>query len=252
MCLLFSQNTSHQQTTLLIMETKEIKETKETNETTPQQQSFHLMPLRIYTNRRLRMVLPCPNCFIAQAIEGKEGQFCAGCINNYTISREWCEMSRRQNQDQEQNQEQKEASEGRCNCQEWLLEEKCLYTKPLEQYGEDYTANEVRALWARVNWDNIQRGDRVVSLSTCHSDTEEPCLNCYGHYFPCSSSCNPLHYGVLSYSQYREQNVASSRLPTVYDVYMLMTRLQLERISQEAWDELENPEGKDNGDGDDL
>lgn len=231
----------------------ETKESKETTSPTPRedsqtesfaQRSYRLMPLRIYTNRRLRMILPCPNCFITQTIEGKEGQFCAGCVYHYTKSKEWCEISRRQHQ------EQFGTHEGRCHCQEWCSEEKCLYTKPLEQWGENYTADEIKAIWGRVNWDNIQRGDRVVGLSTAHSDTDEPCLNCYGYNFPCSTMCNPMHYGVLSYSRCREQHVASFRLPVDYDEYMLLTHRQIGRMIQEAWDERDNPEGKDDGEGD--
>ena len=129
------------------------------------------------------------------------------------------------------------------------MQPNCFYeSKTFEDHAQSnsayYTEQEVMAIWSRVDWANIQPGDRVVSLTTTHGDGEIPCLNCYGYYFPCCAYCKELNYTVATYAYVKSRHVASAYLPASYEEYALMSVSDINNVIEMAWRDSEKKEFK--------
>lgn len=209
---------------------------------------YRLMKLTFYgDDHRVSAVLPCPNCFLASLRAG-EDTVCSGCLNYYSEGANTCFYAGDQRSDEEKAQD----PTPQCFCtigrfSAGLAE--CKYSGDSRAYVERnsafYTAAQVKVLWSTIDFDHATHSQRVVGLSDAHNDQKEPCLNCYGHYFPCSANCDDFSLvTLLSYDGYRRDHVAQSRMPTTYEAYVSLANHAEERMIEESWYDRAHPEGK--------
>jgi hypothetical protein len=223
---------------------------------TTNMQRYRLMKLTFYDqDNNVSAVLPCPNCFLASlrgtADVDTHQTVCVGCHIKYDEGVEMCQYG-----DQRSDEEKAQDPTPHCFCTYSRLGlTECKYRGDLQEYVDRnsaiYTADQVKALWSMFDFDSIKAktSEWVVGLNDLHSDTDEmiPCACCYGHYFPCSYVCSSSWQAVtlMSYDEYKRVHVACSRLPKTYEEYTCLTRRQVDQMIMEAWDERDNPEGKE-------
>lgn len=210
---------------------------------------FQLMKLEIFDfENNLSMVLPCPNCFIVQTTSttttttDHNSNICPGCVTNYERGNMGCTDIFQAQEDWGQKQ--------KCYCASPFMGRKarynsCKFNYTLDQYVKNnsafYTEAQVKAMWPLVAFDSLNAGDRVVGVSSVHCDDDKGllCLNCYGHQFPCSSTCDPLRYGVMTYEKCREGHIAGRLLPETYGEYAKMSQCIIDKLVSLAWEDLD-------------
>jgi len=206
------------------------------------QRTYLLMKLEIFdSENNLSMVLPCPNCFIVQTTTTSV-HICPGCVAVYNNGHLGCTALF---EDQEEFGQEK-----KCYCTATFGKHKarhgtCMFNSTFDQYVKDnsafYTESQVKTMWPLVAFDSLIAGDRVVGISSVHSDNGEGtlCLNCYGHHFPCSSTCDPLHYGVMTYGKCKEGHIAGKMLPTTYEEFAKLKQHHIDHLVSMAWEQLD-------------
>jgi len=206
-------------------------------------QRYRLMKLTFYDEEHnVTTVLPCPNCFL-KSVNSLDNIICPGCIKQYSTGSMVCKSY-------ETGSDEKSSND--CYCTTGRFSNgmsTCVYGWQLEEYANRnsafYTADQVKALWPSIDFDNATIDQRVVGIDSIHNGKASPCCNCYGHHFPCGNCKDPNPVVLMSYNEYKHAHVACSRMPKTYAEYLTLTRRQIDRMIFDAWDEQANPEGKD-------
>ena len=203
-------------------------------------------------------VMPCPNCFIKTLNAEKEHKdlfsegssdvkeskdtprqvVCDGCLNGYSLTATLCVAHRTLRLN---------CNTHDCDCFEprYNNSPECKYARYYNEFLQNnssfYTEEQVKALWPTINFEAATTDSIVVSCDAGpHSHKNVKCTNCYGHYFPCGSEHDFGAVALMTYSEYKSQHVASSKLPATFEEYMSMTYRQEEQLIYETWDEQAN------------
>jgi hypothetical protein len=218
------------------------------------------MKLTFYDHdHNVSAILPCPNCFLASLRSTEEADthqtICVGCQTMYTEMAHMCQYG-----DQRSDEEKAHDPTPHCYCMDsYRRMTECKYRGEFQAYVERnsafYTAAQVKALWSTIDFDAAKdkTSEWVVGLNDVHSDPGAmvPCVNCYGHYFPCGNCRDMSSVTLMSYDEYKQMHVACSRLPKTYEEYTMLTSREVDQMIEEAWYERDDPanqEGKNASD----